>query len=286
MPEQSITTVALIGFFTLLLLLEQFAPLRRRKNPLLHRLARNLALTAVVFAVGSSLVRSAGLSTSEYISGAGFGLTALLPGGGWPHVLVGVLLMDLTFYYWHRANHEIPLLWRFHNVHHVDPDLDVSTSFRFHFVEIAYSSLFRIVQVAVIGVAPLTYVIYELAFTAETMFHHSNVRLPFRLERPLNRLIVTPRMHGIHHSAVRRETNSNYSVIFPWWDYLHRTLVLNVRQSAIDIGVPAYQDQQSNRLKKLLILPFLRQRQYWQSPDGRIPSGNQQARTKPTRLLE
>ncbi len=286
MPEQSITTVALIGFFTLLLLLEQFVPLRRRKNPLLHRLARNLAMTAVVFAVGSLLVRSVGLSTSEYISGAGFGLTALLPGGGWPHVLVGVLLMDLTFYYWHRANHEIPLLWRFHNVHHLDPDLDVSTSFRFHFVEIAYSSLFRIVQVAVIGVAPLTYVIYELAFTAETMFHHSNVRLPFRLERPLNRLIVTPRMHGIHHSAVRQETNSNYSVIFPWWDYLHRTLVLNVRQSAIDIGVPAYQDRQSNRLKKLLILPFLHQRQYWRSPDGRIPSGNQQARTKPTRLLE
>ena len=57
--------------------------------------------------------------------------------------IAGFLLLDLSFYYWHRANHGWPFLWRFHNVHHVDPDLDISTSVRFHFLEIAFSAAFR-----------------------------------------------------------------------------------------------------------------------------------------------
>ena len=122
--------------------------------------------------------------------------------------------MDLTFYYWHRLNHLRPLLWRFHNVHHVDPDMDVTTSFRFHLGEVLYSTLFRLLQVGLMGVSPLTYLLYEFIFNCATMFHHSNVRLPLAWERLLNRVFVTPRMHGVHHSALGPETNSNYSVIF------------------------------------------------------------------------
>jgi sterol desaturase/sphingolipid hydroxylase (fatty acid hydroxylase superfamily) len=165
-------------------------------------------------------------------------------------------MMDLSFYYWHRLNHVIPFLWRFHSVHHIDPDMDVTTSLRFHFGEVFLSAFFRVVQVLAIGVAPLTYVIYELFFSLATLFHHSNIRIGLDLEKRINRFIVTPRMHGIHHSVVRSELNSNYSVIFRWWDALNRSLVLNVPQSAIRIGVGRFQRPGDNGLLSLILLPF------------------------------
>ena len=176
--------------------------------------------------------------------------------------------MDIAFYYWHVPNHRIPLLWRFHNVHHIDPDLDVSTAFRFHAGEVALSAGFRLVQIAVIGVSPLTFAIYELVFQANTLFHHSNVHLPLRVERLLNKILVTPRMHGIHHSEVWRENNSKYSVVFPWWDRLHHTLRLNIPQSRIVIGIPGYAAGADNKLGRALLMPFERQRNYWRRPDG------------------
>jgi len=273
------------GVFGLLLLAENGIPLRGRKSPLPGRMAVNLVMAACVFAVGFLAVRSAGLLGADWTEGSNFGLCSLLRLPSWPGIVLGVGLMDLTFYYWHRANHVIPLLWRFHNVHHIDPDLDVSTSFRFHFVEIGYSTLFRIVQVVVLGVTPLTYLIYETVFTVGTMFHHANVRLPYRLEYWLNKVFVTPRMHGVHHSAVRAETDSNYSVVFSWWDRLHRTLVLNVRQADIDIGVPAYQRREDNRLGSLIKMPFVRQREYWCYDDETPAAGHQENEAAPSQML-
>jgi len=273
------------GVFGLLLAAEQVVPLRRRKSPLVRRLAVNLVMAACVFAVGSLAVRSVGLLGAGWIESSGFGLCSLLPLPSWLGIVVGFGLMDLTFYYWHRANHVIPLLWRFHNVHHVDPDLDVSTSFRFHFVEIGYSTLFRIVQVVVLGVTPLTYVIYETVFAIGTMFHHANVRLPYGLERWLNKVFVTPRMHGVHHSAVRAETDSNYSVVFSWWDRLHRSLVLNVRQADIRIGVPAYQRREDNKLRLLITMPFVRQRAYWCNDDDTPAAGHQAEEVAASQML-
>jgi len=280
------TTIILPGTFIVLLLVEQFIPLRRRTRSFFSRLVQNLTLTAAVFLVGSLVVKNAGLATARWSAERGIGIALWMPLPQWGRIALGFLLMDLTFYYWHRANHRIRLLWRFHNVHHVDPDLDVTTSFRFHFGEIAYSSVFRVVQVALLGVAPLTYVIYETVFTIETMFHHSNVRLPVRFERLLNRIIVTPRMHGVHHSAVGSETNTNYSVIFPWWDYLHRTLVLNVPQSSIRIGVPGYLEPKENRFWNLVRLPFVKQKRYWCYPDGKAPKSNRDESTGVTRMAE
>lgn len=273
------------GIFVLLFILEQVIPLRKRTRALLHRLVQNLIMTVIVFLVGSFIVKNAGLATSRWSLERTIGITLWIPLPNWGRIVVGFLLMDLTFYYWHLMNHQIPLLWRFHNVHHIDPDLDVSTSFRFHFVEIAYSSAFRIIQVLLIGANPLTYVIYETVFSIETMFHHSNIRLPFELERRLNKLIVTPRMHGIHHSAVKNQTNSNYGVVFPWWDWLHRTLVLNVPQLSIRIGVPAYLEPENNRFWNLLRMPFIRQKDFWCFSDGASPKNNQDKNMKTTRML-
>jgi hypothetical protein len=101
------------------------------------------------------------------------------------------------------------------------------------------------------------------------MFHHSNQEIPIAWERRLNKVLVTPRMHGIHHSVVGGETNSNYSVIFSWWDRFNRSLRLNVPQREVIIGVPGYLLPRDNRLWPLLLLPFQKQRPYWRWPSGK-----------------
>jgi sterol desaturase/sphingolipid hydroxylase (fatty acid hydroxylase superfamily) len=262
------TTLVVILLLVFLFVLERRHALRRQRRPLLGRLLVNAAVSATAFAAAGVLVRPTALAVLDWASNRPFGIAHLVPMPVAAQFVLSFLLMDLTFYWWHVANHRIPFLWRFHNVHHIDPDLDVSTAFRFHFGEVALSAAFRAAQVSVIGLSGWMFAAYEVVFQANTAFHHSNVRLPIRLERLLNVVLVTPRMHGIHHSQVRNETNSNYSVVFSWWDRLHRTLGLNIPQSALVIGVPAYSDPADNRLWNALLLPFQRQREYWRSANG------------------
>jgi sterol desaturase/sphingolipid hydroxylase (fatty acid hydroxylase superfamily) len=261
--------VALAALLLLLLAAELLHPLRRQKRDFKPRWVINAAVTGLSFAVGTAVVRPVALGLASWSEVHAFGLLAWLPLPFWLHFALGFLLMDLTFYWWHRANHVYPLLWRFHNVHHVDPDMDVTTSFRFHFGETLYSTGFRVVQVGLMGITPFVYLVYEFVFNVATMFHHSNLKLPLGLERVLNKIIVTPRMHGVHHSAVGRETNSNYSVVFRWWDYVHQSLRLNIRQQDIVIGVPGYLRPSDNGLMHLIALPFAKQRHYWRFPNGK-----------------
>jgi sterol desaturase/sphingolipid hydroxylase (fatty acid hydroxylase superfamily) len=276
MPEFAPTFETIIGVvvasvFVALLILETRFSLRQPKRPKAQRFVVNVGVSALALATGAYIVVPIARRLSEQSSETSFGLLRLVPLPYGAEFVAGFLLMDLTFYYWHRANHVFPFFWRFHNVHHVDPDLDVSTSFRFHFGELLYSLGFRVLQVYLLGISLLTYLVYELIFQCATMFHHSNVRLPITFEGWLNKIIVTPRMHGIHHSIVKDETNSNYSVIFRWWDLMHGTLRLNVRQSDVVIGVPAYLNPEDNKFLNLLILPFRKQREYWRLPDGQEP---------------
>jgi sterol desaturase/sphingolipid hydroxylase (fatty acid hydroxylase superfamily) len=261
--------LALLGLFVLLFLLERLAPLRVPRRALVARLAINLGFSALSFTVALTVLRPAVLGAVQRVADRPFGLIHIVPMPATAQFIAAFLLMDLTFYWWHLANHQLPLLWRFHNVHHIDPDLDVSTAFRFHFGEVAISTFFRVAQVTAIGPSLSMFVVYELMFQANTLFHHSNVRLPIGVERALNLVLVTPRMHGIHHSQVREETNSNYSVVFSWWDRLHRTLRLNVSQSDIVIGMAGYSEPADNRFWNALMLPFRRQRDYWR---GQITS--------------
>lgn len=260
-----------VAVFVLLLILETLLPLRRRKRSRRQRLPVNFAVTVLGLVAGTLTVRPAALGLAFWAQGHSFGLLHLLPLPFWVEAAVGILWMDLTFYYWHRFNHLRPLLWRFHNVHHVDPDLDVTTSFRFHFGEVLYSTPFRLLQVGLLGVSPVIYLLYEFIFNCATMFHHSNVHLPLTLERLLNKIIVTPRMHGIHHSALGPETNSNYAVVFSGWDRLNRSLRLNVPQAEVVIGVPGYLLPAENRFFRLVAMPVVRQRSYWRWPSGKSP---------------
>ena len=279
MRELLIVTTAIGIFIFLLFVLEHIFPLRKASRPLPGRLVVNLTYALLAFVTVSLAVRPAAQAMLGWTGRASFGLLQLSLIPELLRPFLAFLLMDLTFYWWHRANHQIPLLWRFHNVHHIDPDLDVSTAFRFHFGELAFSSAFRVAQIGLIGPSPWAYAAYELVFQAGTFFHHSNVRLPIRYERLLNAFLVTPRMHGIHHSRVREETNTNYSTVCPWWDRLHRTLRLNIPQSAITIGIPAYAQEEDNRLWRTLGIPFRRQRSYWggegATMTAREPGGKQ-----------
>ncbi len=286
MPISKWFSALMVAVFALLLALETWHPLRRRKRLLGQRFPVNFCFTALGFAAGALTVRPAALGLAFWARGHSFGLLHLLPLSPWAQVAVGILWLDLTFYYWHRFNHLRPLLWRFHNVHHVDPDLDVTTSFRFHFGEVLYSTPFRLLQVGLFGVSPATYLLYEFLFNCATMFHHSNVRLPLALERLLNKVLVTPRMHGIHHSAIGLETNSNYSVIFSCWDRLNASLRLNVPQAEVVIGVPAYLRPTDNRLAHLLQLPILRQRSYWRFPSGKAARRRYSPEIPPSAMLE
>ena len=174
------------------------------------------------------------------------------------------LLLDYSNYAWHILLHKLPILWRFHLVHHTDKDLDLTTAFRFHFGELIASVVFRGTAVILTGASPLMILIYEIVFEAATQFHHSNLKLNFRFEKLLNKVFVTPRMHGIHHSVVQEETDSNYSVIFSFWDKLHKTIRLNISQEKITIGAAGYEDERRLTIGQLLKLPFtkIRDRKY------------------------
>lgn len=256
--------------FALLFVVERLFPLRKATRSLIARLFVNLVTAAFTFIAAVGLVQpgarwALGLSASE-----GFGLVHLAALPVPVEFALSFLLMDLAFYYWHLANHRLPFLWRFHNVHHTDPDLDVSTAFRFHFGEIVLSTVFSLIQVSIIGPPVWAFGVYQLVFQTEVLFHHSNVRLPIGLERLLNKVLVTPRMHGIHHSQVQRENNSNFGTVFPWWDRLHRTLRSNIPQSEVIVGIPGYTLPEDNAVWNTLLMPFRKQRDYWRRPDGTL----------------
>jgi sterol desaturase/sphingolipid hydroxylase (fatty acid hydroxylase superfamily) len=174
----------------------------------------------------------------------------------WLEVCVAIVCMDYTLYLWHVLTHRVPALWRFHAVHHIDLDLDASTAIRFHFGELVLSTPWRVAQIVTIGTSPLALSIWQTGLLVSILFHHSNLELPAAIERGLRRVIVTPRMHGIHHSVVRGETDSNWSSGLSLWDRLHHTLRLNVPQRQITIGVPGFQRVNDVGLRKMLALPF------------------------------
>ena len=243
--------------------LEHIFPLRTAKARLADRLRVNVGLGALVVVTALLVVKPVASAAWDMENRYPFGMLTIIP---MPAVIEGVLtflLFDLSFYYWHRANHMVPILWRLHVVHHLDPDLDVTTAYRFHLGEVALSAAFRALQVLLIGGPVWAALAYEVAFQLNTLFQHSNVRLPIRVERWVNLVIVTPRMHGIHHSKMKHETNANWSSVFSFWDRLHGTLQLNISQAQIDIGIAGYARPADNRFWRTFVMTFQRQRDYW-----------------------
>jgi sterol desaturase/sphingolipid hydroxylase (fatty acid hydroxylase superfamily) len=265
-----ITAMVIVIVGGSMLLAERFAPLRSTVESKLRRVARNLSTGGVSLAIMSLIQAPLLQPVAAWIVRDRIGVLQLVQWPRWFETLLAILLLDYTLWWWHWANHRIAFFWRFHLVHHIDRDLDTSTALRFHFGELALSIPIRAAQMVLIGVDPMTLWLWQTIVFASILFHHANVRLPLRIERLLVRFIVTPRMHGIHHSDRLNETNSNWSSLLSWWDYLHGTILLNVPQQKIAIGVPAYAEPSELTIGKILLLPFRRQRRDFHSPDGRL----------------
>ena len=259
-----------LTLFVLLFLLQWKWPLRRAHFSVLRRLVRNFVMSVPAFFLLRLLLIPIPLAHTFWARENGVGLLNWIKLPPIVAAIVAFLLMDWAYYWWHWAMHRIPFFWRFHNVHHTDLDLDVTTAARFHFGEILLSIPFRLLLVVLLGVPPLVYLVFEIVFESASLFHHSNWRLSLGLEQILNHVIVTPRMHGIHHSIVERETDSNWGTIFCWWDKIHRSLRRDIPQAEITIGVAAFRDEHELTMGKLLTLPFKEQRP-WKLPTGEVP---------------
>jgi sterol desaturase/sphingolipid hydroxylase (fatty acid hydroxylase superfamily) len=252
----------LIGIFVLLVIMESVSQLRARKENRIKRAIINSGVAIPGF-VALRLVLLPSMIWIAYKNQEWkIGLNYLYELPLWLEGAIVFLLLDYTNYLWHILNHRVSWLWRFHIVHHTDVDLDVTTAIRFHAGEMIWSVFYRGFAVFILGASPLMVLIYEIVFEAATQFHHSNWKLPFRLEKFLNRFIVTPRMHGIHHSIVRKETDSNYSVIFSFWDRIHRTINLGIAQDQIVTGVHVYSNPKELTVRYLLKLPFTNIREW------------------------
>ena len=255
-PTRPLKWLAFGAALGALLVAERRRPLRRQVEPGAARVWRNLAIGLLAGATTAAsefpiIAPVQALAERERI-----GLLRQIPMPRVLRVLAGFLLLDYTLYLWHRANHRAPLLWRFHAVHHIDLDLDSTTGLRFHAGELGMAAAFRAAQVLLLGVDRETLRLWQQMLVASVVFHHSNLELPVAVEQRLNAVLVTPRMHGIHHSTRADETNSNYSSLLSWWDRLHQSLRLDVPQAAVTVGVPGFSRPEDVTLEQSLLLPF------------------------------
>ena len=229
-------TCIVAGVLTAVLVAETARPLRPRRRPRALRWATNAGYGALAAILVRGAIVPAMDACTRWAARRGGGVLRWLPLPAPLGAVTGIVALDYSMYLWHRALHGSDLLWRFHCVHHADVDLDASTALRFQLGELLASLPFRCAQVVLLGVSPRLALSYELAMQAAAVFHHSNTRLPVRLERVLGWLVVTPRMHGVHHSVETHELSSNWSVVFSFWDRLHGTHRSRDEQPAIGLA--------------------------------------------------
>ncbi len=253
---------AIVGVYAGLLWAEHRRPLRPETQPKVSRDLRNLALALINGVVLSAIQTPVVGPLTRVVERRRWGLLQRLRLPVWLEVPLAVALMDYTLYLWHVWTHKGPL-WRFHQVHHVDLDMDTTTAMRFHFGEMAASVPYRALQVLLIGVGPRAFAVWQGFLLACISFHHSNLRLPVWLERAIAPVLVTPRNHGVHHAASKEKTDANWSSGLAVWDRLHGTLRLDTAEEESEIGVAAYRDPEELKLKDLLAMPFKAQRSSW-----------------------
>jgi sterol desaturase/sphingolipid hydroxylase (fatty acid hydroxylase superfamily) len=235
---------------------ESVAPMFAARRRVSHGIA-NLGLAALNAAVAHGFAFAV-LFVTEWSCGQRLGLIHRLAGPAWLDWVLAILLFDCWQYWWHRLNHRLPFLWRFHAVHHADAALDATSGVRFHSVEIALSFVVRLLVLPLIGIRVPQLLVYEAMTLPVILFHHSNVRLPYRVDRALRWLIVTPWMHWVHHSRWQPETDSNYSSFLSLWDRLFGSFRLRERPQEIALGLDGWEEREWRGLPGMLLAPFRR----------------------------
>ena len=246
-----------IGTFTVLYYFENRRPLRKPVEPKLTNTARNLAVASLAGIAIIFLEKPVAERLAKLVERKNVGLLKIFRLPKFLETTLAVILLDYTLYLWHVLTHKAAFLWRFHKIHHADLDLTASTAIRFHFAEMAISVVFRAGQILIIGVSPKALEIWQTLLFVSIFFHHSNVRLPKRFEESLELFVVTPRLHGIHHSIKENERDSNWSSGLTVWDFLHRTFRRDVAQNEITIGVKEFDSPEKVSLEQILFEPFV-----------------------------
>ncbi len=240
---------------------ESIAPMFAGRSRRVSHAVANGLLGVTNSVVSSMLFGTVLLVVTEWSSKHSSGLLHQLPSTwpAWGRFGIGLLLFDLWMYLWHRLNHNVPFLWRFHAVHHSDRELDATSAVRFHTGEIILSGVARTLVLPVLGVSLPMLLVYELILLPVILFHHCNVRIESTVDGILRAIIVTPWMHWVHHSMLREETNSNYGSVLSVWDRCFGSFRLRSDPSAINFGLAEDESEQSWRtLRGMVLRPYRR----------------------------
>jgi sterol desaturase/sphingolipid hydroxylase (fatty acid hydroxylase superfamily) len=248
------------AIFTVMLVWELVRPRRVLTVSRRDRWPANLVLLAINSLLLRLLFPAAAVGLAYSTAALQWGLFNRVDLPYWLEVAAAVLLLDLGIYGQHLAMHRVPLLWRLHRVHHADLDIDLTTGSRFHSIEILLSMLFKWLLILLLGPALFAVLVFELLLNGMALFNHANVSLPAGADRVLRALLVTPDMHRVHHSILRRETDSNYGFNLSLWDRVFKTYVAQPAQGhdGMTIGIPDFRDlRQVDGLPGMLALPFV-----------------------------
>jgi sterol desaturase/sphingolipid hydroxylase (fatty acid hydroxylase superfamily) len=244
------------GILLVLWQLEAWLPLFVDRPARLRHAGRNLVIAGLNLLVNALVFTTAIAWVAAWAGTAHFGLLNEVPLPLWLGLPVALLLFDAWMYLWHRANHAVPFLWRFHRMHHSDPTVDVTTALRFHVGEIVLSSTLRLAVIPLLGLRIGEIILYETLLLPVIAFHHSNVALPEAWDRRLRLVIVSPNMHRVHHSNWQPETDSNFASIFSFWDRLAGTLRLRRNPRDLTYGLDGLEGENWQTVSGLLATPF------------------------------
>ena len=233
-----------VGGLSLFFLLESFVPARHWQASRFKRILFHASVAAFNTVLVRVLLYVPFLLWFVHVREEGWGISSWLGLGGWQEVVISLIVIDFFDYVWHRANHTVPFLWRFHKAHHHDNEMDVTTALRFHPGELFLSFIAKGLWVVIWGPSAIAWFVFEALISFCAQFHHSNIDLPARIENMLRWVIVTPRFHTSHHRVEYAYGHANYSTIFSFWDYLFGTYSQMPRgQTATDaIGLPEERD--------------------------------------------
>lgn len=219
---------------------------------------RNVAIALLNSGMTALLFVGIWAATANWAAHNGFGLLNWTGAPPLWHAFAALLALDFWTYWWHRLNHRLPFLWRFHRAHHSDTQMDVTTASRFHIGEILFSNCLRIPLILLLGIHLWEIVLYETALLAVIQFHHANIGLPRRVDQLLRCFIVTPAMHKVHHSRWQPETDSNYSSLLSVWDRVFRSFRLRDDPRTIQFGLDEFAKPEDQTLPGILQTPLKR----------------------------
>ena len=248
--------LALVALCGLLWSLESIVPLYRYQNSRVRHALPNVALTLILVLTNLALsFSSAYLADFTVRNGVGlffqFGLSAST------QAVLGVVALDFFAYLAHVLLHKSWLGWQFHRVHHSENAVDVTTTFRQHPGETVWRILWQLVAVLVFGLPLWVVIVYLILSSLNAQMEHANIKLNGNLDRLLRQLIVTPNMHKVHHSRDQRQTDSNYSNIFSFWDRLFGTYTGEINFQKLRYGLDGFDAKEKQTLRGLLKMPFM-----------------------------